>query len=266
MGERFDFENYYQYFNFLPFNAFEQVSWLISDYLETHPGEMLPKTPEEIEAIYKKGLSVIAVNPDNPNQVIGHAALYPFGIKKILGRELLELGSFIVLQNFRGCEVHKDSPEGSNKTKLTISKLIVIESLKKAGENPVIATVKRLNTLYALQNLKELKRLEGLEWLDGFQPLSYSQYPMITSLTCVCPIEGNENGAFCYYHTRKPGEIINRSNGEPPIIACTLMGYNLDGLNEIENKLQQRLGLVGQALNHQFVTLARQRLSQLIVL
>jgi len=243
MGERFDFENYYQYFNFLPFDAFEQVSWLIDDYLKTHPGEMLPKTPDQLKKIYQSGLSAVAVNPQNPNQVIGHAALYPFDIKKILGIELYEFGSWIVDPNFRHHRINC----------LTIGELIGKELLATANGNPVIATVKRENTLKAFQRL-------------GFRSLSYSQYPVITSLTCVCPIGGNENGAFCHYHTRKPGEIINGSNDEPARIACTLMGYNLDGLNEIENKLQQRLGLVGQALNHQFVTLARQRLSQLIVL
>jgi hypothetical protein len=238
MGERLNLEDYYEYFNFLPFDAFEQVSWLIDNYLKTHPDEMLPKTPEEIGTIYKNSLSAIAVNPQNPNQVIGHAALYPFDIEKILGIELYEFGSWIVHPDFRHHRING----------LTIGELIGAELLTTANRNPIIATVKRENTLKAFQRL-------------GFQPLPYSQYPITTSLTCVCPIGGNENGAFCHYHTREPGEIINGSNGEPAKIACTLMGYNLDRLNEIENRLQQKLGLVGQALNHQLVTLAKQKLN-----
>jgi N-acetylglutamate synthase-like GNAT family acetyltransferase len=204
---------------------------------------MLPKTPNQLKKIYQAGLSVIAVNPDGPNQVIGHAALYPFDIKKILEIKLYEFGSLIVHPDFRHHRING----------LTIGELIGTELLAIANGNPVIATVKRENTLKAFQRL-------------GFQSLPYSQYPMTTSLTCVCPIGGNENGAFCHYHTRKPGEIINGTNGEPAKIACTLMVYNLDRLNKIENRLQQILGLSGQALNNQLITLARQRINQLIVL
>jgi len=238
MEERFNLEDYYEYFNFLPFNAFEQISWLIDNYLKTHPGEMLPKTPEEIGTIYKNSLSAIAVSPKDQNQVIGHAALYPFDIKKIFGIELYEFGSWIVHPDFRHHRI-----DG-----LTIGELIGTELLTIANGNPVIATVKRENTLRAFIKL-------------GFKPIPYNEYPITTSLTCVCSFEGNENGAFCYYHTRKPGEIINGSDGEPAKIVCTLMGYNLKRLNELENKLQQKLGLFGQALSHQLVTLAKQKLN-----
>jgi hypothetical protein len=201
---------------------------------------MLPKKPEEVKKIYKEGLSVIAVNPENSDQVISHAALYPFGLEKIFGIELYEFGSWIVHPNFRHHRING----------LTIGELIGAELLTLAYGNPVIATVKRQNTMKAFIKL-------------GFVTLPYSEYPITTALTCVCPIRTDLHDAFCHYHTKQPGEIINGLNGEPAKITCTLMGYNLKELNQLEKKLKQGLGLVGQSLNHQFVTLAHQRLNQL---
>lgn len=227
--------------NSLPKDAFNQVSTLITGYVQEQPGEMLIKTPEDIEEMYHSGNSVIAVHPENPDLVIGYAALYPFGLRENFGMELYEFGSWIVHPDFRHYRING----------LTLGEYIG-QSFIDEKENPIIATVKRLNTLKAFEKL-------------GFSSVRFQDFPCVSSLTCVCPASSEHFGFNqCQYRAINPGEIINgKSVNEPPKIACTLVGYNLDKLTLLEQQLQQQLGLIGQSLNSDFFKLARQRLEQI---
>lgn len=227
--------------NNLPPNAFEQVSQLIAGYVTFHPGEMLIKTPDDIAQTYNSGNSVIAVHPENQNLVLGYAALYPFGLKENFGTELFEFGSWIVHPDFRHHRING----------LTLGEYIALNLISNIND-PIIATVKRLNTLNAFKRL-------------GFSPIKFQNHPCVSSLTCVCPTSSEHHGfQVCQHRSQNPGEIINgQSQNEPPKIACTLMGYNLEQLNSLEQGLQQQLGLMGHGLNHQFFQLARQKFEKL---
>ncbi|GAB4218939.1 MAG: hypothetical protein Fur009_2570 [Candidatus Microgenomates bacterium] len=227
--------------NNLPTDVFQQVSQLINEYITSHPGEMLTKTPDAIAETYHNGNSVIAVHPENPDLVLGYAALYPFGLEKYFSEKLLELGSWIVRPNFRHHRING----------LTLGEYLAQELIKDI-KDPIIATVKRFNTLRAFQRL-------------GFSPIKFQDYPCISSLTCVCPTSSEHHGfQSCQHRSINPGEIINSQNqNEPPKIACTLMGYNLEQLNSLEQGLQQQLGLIGHGLNHRFFQLARQKFESL---
>lgn len=224
-----------QEINSLPPNAFIQVSQLIENYVAQHSGEMLIKTPEQIETTYRQGNSVIAIHPEDPNLVLGYAALYPFNLKNAFGIELYEFGSWIVHPDFRHHRING----------LTIGEYIG-QNLIINKDEPIIATVKRLNTLRAFEKL-------------GFQPIKFQDDPVISTLTCTCPTSSEHHGfSTCQHRSQNPGEIIKRNGpNEPPKIACTLVGYNLDQLNELEKKLQQQLGLAGQVLNSDFFQKAR---------
>ncbi|MGB9883301.1 MAG: hypothetical protein ACPLRN_02185 [Microgenomates group bacterium] len=224
----------------LPKDVFGQVSALITGYVQEHPGEMLIKTPTEIEQTFTGGNSVIAIHPENPNLVIGYAALYPFGLNEVLNEELFEFGSWIIHPDFRHHRINGQ----------TLGEYVA-QNLIDGKEEPIIATVKRFNTLRALIKL-------------GFKPVKFQDYPCVSSLTCVCPSSSEHHGFNqCQHRSINPGEIVNgTSQTEPPKIACTLLGYNLEKLTWLEQQLQQQLGLVGQSLNYNLFQIARQGLEE----
>lgn len=211
----------------LPDDAFFQVSTLIEEYNKLHPEEMLNKTPQQLREIYFQGNSIILTLPEYPRLVIAHAALYPFGLSELTnGIELYEFGSWIVHPNFRHQRING----------LTIGEYVgkkLIENIK----HPIIATIKRLNTLNALQTL-------------GFVPINFHNHPIISALTCVCPATSEHfHQSSCSHRAQTPGQIINENiPNEPPKIGCTLMAYNTDKLKDLEQTLAHRLGLTTQAI------------------
>lgn len=212
----------------LPADAFDQISNLINEYNTNHPGEMLSKTPDRLREIYKSGLSEILILPENPELVIAHAGLYPFGLQELTGGlELYEVGSFIVHPNFRHRRI-----DG-----LTIGEFILQKLLKGRNEEPIIATVKRQNTLRAFERF-------------SFKPIPFCDFPIVTSLTCTCPTSEHFNNLNCPHRAKIPGEKFSNNglNNEPPKIACTLMGYNLEKLKELEERIAQKLGLIIEGL------------------
>lgn len=211
----------------LPHDAFFQVSEMIKQYNQSHPGEMLNKTPQQLRKIYLQENSIILTLPEYPRLVIAHAALYPFGLSELTGGiELYEFGSWIVHPDFRHHRING----------LTIGEYvgkILIENV----EDPIIATIKRLNTL------KAFKRL-------GFEPINFHDHPIISALTCVCPTTSEHfYQSSCIHRAQTPGQIINKDiPNEPPKIGCTLMAYNIDRLKELENRLAQTLSLTTQGI------------------
>lgn len=231
-----------KYLNNLPSDTFDQISNLISEYNATHPGEMLPKTSEQLRKSYELGLSVILILPENPKLVIAHGALYPFGLSYLTeeGMELYEVGSLIVHPNFRHRRING----------LTIGEFI-LEILTKKLNDPAIATVKRENTKRAFERI-------------GFLPISFYNFPIITTLTCICSTSEHFNQLNCRHRTAVPGEKIDEENpNEPNKISCTLMGYNLEKLSDLEQKLAQKLGLITQAsINPSFFKQVKMQLNQ----
>lgn len=229
--------------NRLPHDAFFQISWLINQYNNTHPGEMLPKKPQELKKTYLQGNSVILPLPEYPRLIIAHAALYPLGLRNLTGGiELFEFGSWIVHPDFRHHRING----------LTIGEHVGQELIKGISD-PIIATVKRENTLKAFKKL-------------GFLPINFHEYPLTTTLTCVCPLTSEHfHKSSCRHRAQIPGKIveINQQNSnEPKKIACTLMGHNLEKLRELEEILQRRLGLTYIGLNSVFFRQIREKLEE----
>lgn len=211
----------------LPHDAFFQVSRLIEEYNESHPEEMLNKPPKKLKEIYLQGNSVILTFPKYPRLVIAHVALYPFGLSELTnGIELYEFGSWIVHPDFRHHRING----------LTIGEYAGKELIKNV-EDPIIATIKRFNTLRAFQKL-------------GFVPINFHDHPIISALTCVCPATSEHfHQSNCLHRAQIPGEIVNGNiPNEPPKIGCTLMARNIDRLKELEQILAQKLGLTTQAI------------------
>lgn len=225
----------------LPKDAFFQVSQLIEEYNLAHPNEMLDKNPEVLQQMYEQGYSIVAVDPNNPQLVIAHTALYPFNLQSAFGLRLYEMGSWIVHPEYRHHRVNG----------FTVGEFVASELISQI-KDPIIATVKRLNTLLAFERL-------------GFNPIEFNKFPCVSSLTCTCPSSSEHYGfSTCQHRSQIPGKIINGTNpNEPAKITCTLVGYNLNQLTELEKRLQQQLGLVGQVLNSDFFQKARERFEQL---
>lgn len=209
-------------------NPFNTISGWIADFASAPEsrGEMLPKTPQELEAIHKQGLSHILLENGRP---IAHAALWPLIDTEEI--KLFEFGSWITDPSFRHYRLNG----------MTAGELAAFNLLRQIDltQIAVTATIKRKNTE------KGLRSLGGL-------PISFHNFPFITGLTCTC------NGSDGCSYRRRPnyGEtVIPLSNGnriiyqhedsftlpteslEPPKLPCTLIGFSLPTLAKIEKEL-----------------------------
>jgi len=224
---------------------YDELSEIINNYAlaDTTRGEMLQKTPEQLQLAFQENRSNILV--DNDGGVIAHASLDPLVI--VNNRSLVEFGGWIVRDDFRHHRING----------FTVGEYVGLDLIDrvKPEQATIIATVKRQNSLRGLLKL-------------GFTPISYHDFPFITGSTCVCGNSGD-----CQ-HRRRPGygeinhpsrntwlnnnfEDLTIPNGDSPRIPCTLLALNLDTLVQIEYDLEKiyhetmgRFAPVTQALTH----------------
>lgn len=222
MKELFNLNNreYHPYFS-----IFEQISQWINFYNQFHYSEMLPKSPQELEKIFRDGLSLISF--DEKGNPIGHVGLYPLldyqlGEKRL---RLAELGSWIVHPDYRHLRLNG----------LTIGETLIKEMLQRFPDLPIIATVKRINSLKGMTR-------EGI----GGQALDFNQFSCLSALTCVCSNSSEHFGNKRCLYRRNEGNGIEKgileinflNPEEPKMIPCTLIGFNLPAVEQLESDLQ----------------------------
>lgn len=204
-------------------------------------GEMLVPSVDSLTEAYEMGDGLMLA--DLQDRVVANCTFWELINQPNFGVRLYELGSWIVERD----HCHRRMGE------LTIGEHVAQVLLKKASKrnDGVIATVKRLNSYKGLNRI-------------GAEGISYADIPYITGATCVCPLSSEVNtGSTCDYRRRLGhgesrngvGHIIDvnyilDTNAGSLKIPCTLMGFNVPRLREIDGLLKhQHIMLGGSAVN-----------------
>jgi len=196
--------------------AAETVSSMIAAYNFGHPHEMLPKSPDVIASQFIDGNSIMLVNEteDGRLSVICHGAMYPNfdrGEDKILGMQIVEMGSVIVHPAYRGQGI------GSVGTKMLFDL-----AFKNWDKVLCLAKVKQVVTARVFDKA-------------AISPVSFWEFPYLSYLTCTCEGSSERCGfdSCCYRRTPEESsqshfeKILNRDN---PIgyMPCTLVVSDKD--------------------------------------
>ena len=199
----------------------QQVSEMIDDFNQTHPNEMLPKTPEVIRTQLLAGESVLVVSPDK-TRVLYHGSLYPLlkneDVRK-LGFQVLEFGSWIVPEDCRGRGLGTQG-----------CRLLKQLAAQKWGRFIGLATNKRV-----------IAAMAGIGG-GGMTAVNFSDFPHLTKLTCVC---SSMQSGMCLYQRGSQDEIVISASSDKDLLhngrmSCTLLVTDIAEAKEFERTCNKK--------------------------
>lgn len=190
------------------------VSAMIVEYNQAHPFEMLPKTPDIVLQQLDNGLSVVLVSPGD-EEILFHGSLYPNfenEEEKLLGYQVIELGSWMVPTKLRGHNLGRDGVAA------------LLELGRKNWDNPLF--------------LSTHKRVAALKVSDrnDLYPIDYTQVPYLSYLTCTC-VNCSERVGFqsCKFR-RRTLDITVYEEGK---IDCTVVVSSLSDAAIFEERCRE---------------------------
>lgn len=178
--------------------------------------EMLSQTVEGLVEVMSNQRAVVLT--DDMGNAAAFAALWP--LLETAGARVDEFGSWIVREDLRHHRVNG----------MTVGEA-VCRNLVDHQDGAVISTIKRMNSLRGLEHA-------------GFEPIHFSDFPMLTTLTCVCTsseLEGENNQ--CDYrrgNNQRWDFVLNQEGGRPALLPCTLVTANKTKALATEDYLRGR--------------------------
>lgn len=205
-----------------------QISTAVNLYNDSHPSEMLRKTPESIVEQFELGRScIIAVRERNGWEFGYHGSIYPMfenGEERITGTQLVELGTDITNERYRG--------QGLGQLGLQ-TRLQMLDQWRQPGVSVFgLATVKRLVTGYVYGKMDA-------------HPVSYWDHPYVAYLTDTCENSSERYGHQNCEYRRQPGDSNRESLkdlfhqiGTNAYIPCTVVVTDRQQAREFDDKMR----------------------------
>lgn len=181
-----------------PVKVARRVSDMISEYNAEHPFEMLAKSPDVVLHQLDSGLSVLLVSPDD-EKLLFHGSLYPNfenGEDKVLGMQVIEVGSWMVPEESRGHHFGTHGVEA------------LLDLGRKNWVDPLfISTHKRVAALKVSEH-------------NNLQLVDYEDVPYLSYLTCTCTNCSEREGFNHCQFRRSTNGIVIYEEGK---IDCSLV-------------------------------------------